>query len=92
MSGTASKERATFSIAGDIKGRLEKAIPRNERSRFVEGAIDQALRKAEAASFRDFLNALPKAPTGGESSTDYLRRKRMEWDGRSVDVLEGRRR
>ena len=40
------KDRATFSIARDVKARLEEVVPKNERSRYVEKAIDRALREA----------------------------------------------
>lgn len=44
MNASGPKERATFSIAANVKNKLEAAVPKSERSRFVEKAIDQALR------------------------------------------------
>ena len=84
------KERATFSIAKDIKSRLEEVIPKNERSRFVEKAIDQALRSNARERLKKMLDELPRASPKGESTTDFLRRQRLEWDGRPLHVLEGR--
>jgi len=91
MGALGPKERATYSIAADIKSRLDSAIPKSERSSYVEQAIDRALREDARQRFRKFLDEIPKS-TGGENSTDFLRRKRMEWDGRPIDVLEGRKR
>lgn len=84
------KERATFSIAADIKSRLEDEVPKSERSRFVEKAIDQALRAVAVNRLKKLLDELPRESIGkGESTTDFLRRQRMKWDGRPLDVLEG---
>ena len=84
------KDRATFSIARDIKGRLEKAVAKSERSRFVERAIDKALRDGDRERLRKRLDELPRPATDGESDTEFLRRKRLEWDGRPLHILEGR--
>lgn len=89
MNATGPKERATFSLSASVKARLEEVVPKNERSRFVEDAIRQALRAEAVARLRQYLDEMPKA-TGGENSTELLRRMRMQWDGRPVDVLEGR--
>jgi hypothetical protein len=85
------KERATFSIAAEIKSRLEDEIPKSERSRFVEKAIDQALRAVAVKRLKEMLDDLPRrsAINNGESTTDFLRLQRMRWDGRPLDVLEG---
>jgi hypothetical protein len=83
------KNRATFSIARDIKNRLEGAVPKNERSRYVEKAIDQALRNDAREGLKKMLDELPRASPKGESTTDFLRRKRLEWDGRPLHILEG---
>lgn len=86
----APKERATFSIAAEIKGRLEDEVPKSERSRFVEKAIDQALRAVAVKRLKEMLDDLPRrSATKGESTTDFLRLQRMKWDGRPLDVLEG---
>jgi hypothetical protein len=90
MNVSEPKERATFSIAADIKGRLDQAVPKSERSRFVEKAIDQALRDISRGRVKAMLDNLPLAASAGESGAEFLQRKRLEWDGRSIDVLEGR--
>lgn len=92
MNASGPKERATFSIAAGIKSRLEETVPKSERSRFVEKAIDQALRDVARQRLRKLLDTLPVASSNGESTTDFLRRKRLEWDGRPIEVLEGRSR
>jgi hypothetical protein len=87
---SASKERATFSIAADIKSRLEDEVPKSERSRFVEKAIDQALRAVAVNRLKRMLDELPRNSSAkGESTTDFLRAQRMKWDGRPLDVLKG---
>ncbi|MBX3578990.1 MAG: hypothetical protein KF723_17465 [Rhizobiaceae bacterium] len=83
------KERATFSLSPETKGKLDAAVPKSQRSQFVEVAIERALRDRAVASMKTFLDDLPRAPAGGESLANFLRRKRMEWDGRPIDILEG---
>lgn len=89
MNATGPKERATFSLSSALKARLEEAIPKNERSRFVEKALDTALREEAKKELAAFLDDLPKV-AGTDDSTRYLRQKRLEWDGRPIDMLEGR--
>jgi hypothetical protein len=84
------KERATFSLSPSVKNRLEEVVPKNKRSRFVEKAIEKALRDEARGEFMAFLDTLPK-PSGGETSTEVLRRLRQAWDGRPIGQLEGRR-
>lgn len=90
MNATGPKERATFSIAADLKSRLEENVPKSERSRFVERAIDHALRDMARQRLKKQLDTMRRTSTAGEDSTDFLRRMRMEWDGRPIEVLEGR--
>ncbi|MER9328109.1 hypothetical protein [Mesorhizobium sp. M0488] len=86
------KERATFSIAAEIKNRLEDEVPKSERSRFVETAIDQALRAVAVKRLKKTLNDLPRgAHPKSESTTDFLHAQRVKWDGRSPDTLNGPR-
>ncbi|PSJ57726.1 hypothetical protein [Kumtagia ephedrae] len=90
MNASGPKERATFSIAADVKSKLEAVVPKNERSRFVEKAIDQALRDVAIRNLQKTLDEIRRPATAEESGSEFLRRKRMEWDGRPIDVLEGR--
>ncbi|MFI0842652.1 hypothetical protein [Mesorhizobium sp. IMUNJ 23232] len=90
MNASGPKERATFSIAADIKSRLEAAVPKSERSRFVEKAIDKALRDVAIQDLQKTLDRIRRPVSTGESSTEFLRRKRMEWDGRPIEILEGK--
>ncbi|MDX8441544.1 hypothetical protein [Mesorhizobium australafricanum] len=67
-------------------------MPKGERSRFVEKAIDQALRATAMNRLKKMLDELPRnsgVGVQGESTTDFLRAQRMKWDGRPLDVLEG---
>lgn len=85
------KERATYSLSPEVKNRLDERVPKSERSRYVERAIERALREDAKADFFRFLEELPKSTKCTENSTDILRRMRLEWDGRPIDVLEGRK-
>ena len=67
-------------------------VPKSERSRFVERAVDDALKVAARDRALEALEKVKGLSSGGENSTDYIRRKRLEWDGRPIDVLEGRKR
>jgi hypothetical protein len=82
------KERATYSLDATVKRQLEESVPASQRSSYVERAIVAALRQDALKEFSVFLDNLPKA-TGGEDSVEFLRRKRREWDGRPVDMLDG---
>ncbi len=82
------RERAIFSISSEIKNRLEECVPKGERSRFVEQAIDRALRDDARRQLAQFLDEIPKS-TGGEDSTEVLRRLRRGWDGRPESVIDG---
>ena len=43
MNMSGPRERSTFTLAPNLRRRLEKMVPKSERSRFVERAIDEAL-------------------------------------------------
>ena len=58
---------------------------KSERSRVVKGADGRVLRKEDLEAF---LDTFPKTVVG-ENSTRFLRRQRLEWDGRPLDVLKG---
>ncbi|AZO18240.1 hypothetical protein EJ069_28495 [Mesorhizobium sp. M2A.F.Ca.ET.043.05.1.1] len=52
--------------------------------------VEQALRAIAAKRLKKMLDELPRVSgTRGESTTDFLRIQRMNWDGRSLDCLEG---
>ena len=88
MNADGPKGRATFSLSPRVLTRLEDAVPKSERSRFVEEAIDDALRQEARKALAAFLDNLPVS-AGGDDSLDVLRRMRADWDGRPTSVLEG---
>jgi hypothetical protein len=90
MNMSGPKERATFSIDRAVKQELDSRIAKSGRSSFVEKAIADALRRQAVVELKQFLDSIQGSSRGGEDSTDYLRRKRLEWDGRPLDILEGR--
>jgi hypothetical protein len=67
---------------------FEIAIPEET---MADGKVDQPLRDVERDRMKKMLDALPRASSKGESSTDFLRRMRLAMDGRPINVLEGRR-
>ncbi|UVK42284.1 hypothetical protein BPNPMPFG_003947 [Mesorhizobium sp. AR07] len=86
------KERATFSIAAEIKSRLEDEVPKSERSRFAEKAIAQALRAVAVKRLKKMLDELPRgASAKGESATDFLRLQRMKWTAARLTLSNVRR-
>ncbi len=74
------KERATFSLDRAVKEELDAKITKNGRSRFVEAAIAEALRREAAAEFKQFLDSLQGKSKRGEDSVELLRRLRCERD------------
>lgn len=82
------KGRATFSLSPGVMDRLEQAVPKSERSRFVEEALDEALRAAARRKAVATIQSVRGLSSGGEDSTDFLRRKRREWDGRMPESGE----
>ena len=92
MNASGPKERATFSIDSSIKEALESQVPKSKRSRFVEEAIAKALKDAAKERALKMIRDFKPVSTGGEDSTDVLRRIRLGMDGRPADVLEGRKR
>ena len=53
-------------------------------------AIDQALREVAKSRLKKMLDELRRPSSNDENSIAFLLRKRLEWDGRPIDVLEGR--
>ena len=84
------KERVTYSIAADVKRRLEEVVPRSARSRFAGSAIRHELREVARARLKKALDELSSHSSPQKSTTDFLRRMRLEWDGRPINLLEGR--
>ncbi|MDQ6436981.1 hypothetical protein RB623_23265 [Mesorhizobium sp. LHD-90] len=89
MNASGPKERATFSIARDVKRRLERSVPKSKRSGFVEDAIEQALRgvkKREAlAAIRDFKPYPLKGPGAVETLREIRTRRDEELASRHGD-------
>ena len=56
----------------------------------MEKPVEQALRTIAVKRLKKILDELPRVSgTRDESTTDFLRIQRMNWDGRSLDCLEG---
>lgn len=86
------KVRATFTIDAELKQKLDRMVPASKRSEFVEKSIAVTLGNAHREAVLDLLEQLPQGAAGAGDSTEFLRRKRLEWDGRPMDVLEGKSR
>lgn len=78
MNASGPKERATFSLSSAVKARLEEVIPKSERSRFVEKAVAEALRKEAVEKLKETLDSIEGYSKGGEDSVELLRRLRRE--------------
>ena len=90
MNASGPRERATFTLSPETRRRLEAAVPKSARSRFVEEAVEIALQAVAKRRALEALATVKGLTKGGEDSTDFLRRKRMEWDGRPIGLLEGK--
>ncbi|TPK99884.1 MULTISPECIES: hypothetical protein [unclassified Mesorhizobium] len=56
----------------------------------MEKSVEQVSRAIAVKRLKKMLDELPRVSgTRGESTTDFLRIQRMNWDGRSLDCLEG---
>ncbi|MCF6321141.1 MAG: hypothetical protein L3J32_05160 [Rhizobiaceae bacterium] len=82
---TSAKERAAFTLSGATKLKLENAIQKSKRSRFVEKAIEDALLVEAKIKALEALEKKPdidakgdtKEDTKGYDSIELLRRIRQ---------------
>lgn len=84
LNASGPRERATFTLSPQTIKQLEEIVPKNERSRFVEEAVGQALardaRRKAVEAIRDF----PRVANPAGDSTEVLRDLRTE---RDADLL-----
>lgn len=80
MNASGPKERATFSIAADVKRQLERIVPKSKRSGFVEDAIDRALRDVKKREALTAIRDFKPHPLKGPGAVETLRELRMERD------------
>jgi len=76
MAGT--RERLTITIAPEVRARLEAAVPKSERSKFVESALGKALESAARKKAIETIHDFPSVTIDGENSTEIVRRIRAE--------------
>ena len=72
------KERAAFTLSHSVKAELEEQIPRSKRSQFVDRAIADALVGKAKQRALHAVESAPSHSTGGQDSTELLRRLRSE--------------
>src|SRR5690606_24912459 len=89
MSTKGPKARVTVSLDADTRRKLEAAVPPNQRSRYVERAIQDALRRDAVAALGEFLDDLLLPADGKETASEFIHRRRLELDGRPLSVLNG---
>ena len=77
MNASGPKLRATFSIDSEIKGRLERVVPKTKRSSFVEEAIANALRELAKQQALKAVRDFKPYPLKGPSVVETLRRIRQ---------------
>lgn len=89
MNISGPRQRATFTLSPQTIQRLERTVAKNSRSQFVEEAVEKALKLLAVQRALETMRSVRGLSTGGENSTEFLRRKRLEWDGRPLEILEG---
>jgi hypothetical protein len=80
MNATGPKLRATFSIDREIKGRLERVVPKTKRSSFVEEAIASALRELAKQQALKAIRDFKPYPLKGPGTVKTLRQARAQRD------------
>jgi benzoyl-CoA reductase/2-hydroxyglutaryl-CoA dehydratase subunit BcrC/BadD/HgdB len=80
MNASGPKERATFSIASDVKRQLELTVPKTKRSSFVEDAIDRALRDVKKREALTAIRDFKPYPLKGPGVVETLREIRTQRD------------
>ena len=80
MNASGPKLRATFSIDSEIKGRLERVVPKGKRSSFVEEAIASALRELAKQAALKAIRDLKPYPLKGPGGVETLRQLRQRTD------------
>lgn len=78
MGVTGTRERATFSLDPETKARLERAVPKRQRSRFVEEAIEAALREEDRRQAIEAIRNFPRVKVKDGSVVETLREIRRE--------------
>ena len=83
MGASGLKQRATFTLDPGIKDQLERRVPQNERSHFVETAIATALKglaKQDALNvIRRFKRFTLKGPGVVETCVKHARHEMSNW-------------
>ena len=67
-----------FNLPVELTTRLAETVPAGKRSRFVEQAIEKALKAEAKAKLLGLLETQTRYPTNGENSTDVLSRLRQQ--------------
>ena len=77
MNASGPKLRATFSIDSEIKGRLERVVPKGMRSSFVEQAIGDALKELARQEALKAIRDFKPYPLKGPGVVETLRQIRQ---------------
>ena len=77
MNASGPKLRATFSIDSEIKGRLERVVPKGMRSSFVEQAIADALKELARQEALKAIRDFKPYPLKGPGVVETLRQIRQ---------------
>jgi hypothetical protein len=91
MSISEPKERVTVTLDPVIKKKLEKEVPKSERSRFVEAAIAKALDKMAKDEAIAAIRAFKRYPLKGPGVVETLREVRAERDEQLASRHKSRR-
>ena len=81
METSVNRSLQKFHLPVALTKRLADAVPARKRSRFVEKAIEAALRAEAKAKVLDLLETMPRHSTGGQQSLDVIQQLRDERSG-----------
>lgn len=76
MNASGPRERATFTLSPETRRRLEAAVPKSARSRFVEEAVEQALAAEAKRKAIDAIRNFQRVINPAGDSADFVREMR----------------
>lgn len=80
MNASGPRQRATFTLSPRTILRLEETVPKNERSRFVEEAVESALTREARRKAVEAIRDFPRVANPAGDSTEILREMRSDRD------------
>jgi hypothetical protein len=78
MNAIEPKQRMTFSIDATVKRQFERAVPKSQRSNFVEDLIAQAVKEHATQDALKAIREFKPYPLNGPGVVETLRQTRAE--------------